>query len=53
MIGETRHIRDKYARIYTDMQRFGNFGAGVPEIRSGGLIFLAPATAIGSPRQVS
>lgn len=48
MIGKTRHVPRKYARICADMQRFGNFGAEVPEIVEAGLIPLksrSPAQA--------
>jgi hypothetical protein len=35
----------QYARICADMQRFGNFGAEVPEIAKAGFIRLKGSTA--------
>jgi hypothetical protein len=42
MVGEAEHIPPEYAWMCADMQRFGNFGAEVPETRRDGSIS-APA----------
>jgi hypothetical protein len=40
----------EYARICADMQRFGNFGAEVPEIMEGGFIPPRPRSESGGAR---